>query len=286
MVPGRGLHMRTIGRLQVGWSRPGVAEPGPAEGAAAAHAASERRPAGRAGFARVIHRGALPLAAIVLLGAGYGLWSWTHGPAFTASPRTAAYANARAVLSALAAVHLPCRQVSWVSDGTVPGSLSPYADCSGASQGDTSITVFRSHASALAFARQVLVEEAGLGPIAEVVGRNWVINTTPAYARKAAPAMGGKVLTAAAHSSSSAGARAYPGRAADAALCKTFNADISSGDTYDLDQALLAAAGTVSPKLAGDVQAVVNGTTLNQDLKAQVKVTMDCALVQAGVPPA
>lgn len=285
MAPGRALHMKTIGRLQVGWNRPGVTQPGPTEGAADALLGDEERPPGRTGFARVIRRGALPLAAVALLGVGYGLWSWTHGPALPASHRASAYASARAVLSALAADRLPCRQVSWVSDGTVPGSLSPYADCSGASDGDTSIAVFTSHASALAYAHQMLSDAADLGPAAEVVGPNWVINTIPAYARKVAPAMGGKILTAATNSSSSPGA-AYPGRAADAALCRTFNTDIGSGDTYDIEQALLTAAGTASPKLASDMQAAVNGTTLNQDIKAQVKVTMDCALVQAGVPPA
>lgn len=83
-------------------------------------------------------------------------------------------------------------------------------------------------------------------------------------------------------SSSSSG---YPGERADEALCKTYNADIQSGDTYDISQALQEALGTVSPKLAQDLQAVVNGTTMSQDLKAQVHVTLDCALVKEGIPP-
>ena len=36
--------------------------------------------------------------------------------------------------------------------------------------------------------------------------------------------------------------RTYPDERADAALCKTYNADISSGDTYDAGTALGAAA--------------------------------------------
>lgn len=79
--------------------------------------------------------------------------------------------------------------------------------------------------------------------------------------------------------------RTYPDERADAALCKTYNADISSGDTYDAGTALEQAGGSVSPKLAQDIQAVVNGGTVQQDLRAQVKVAMDCALVNVGVSP-
>ncbi len=69
-------------------------------------------------------------------------------------------------------------------------------------------------------------------------------------------------------------------RSAAGALCKTYNADIQSGDTYDISQALQQAFGTLSPELERDMQAVVTGTTLNQDLNAQVEVTFDRALVK------
>ena len=105
-------------------------------------------------------------------------------------------------------------------------------------------------------------------------------------------ACGGGTVTAARSSlaspqATSAGAagKTYPDQAADAALCKTYSADISSGDTYDIQMALQQAASPVSPKLARDIQAVVNGTTLQQDMQAQVKVAGDCALVKVGVSP-
>jgi hypothetical protein len=80
-----------------------------------------------------------------------------------------------------------------VDGGTSAGSLNPYVDCTGSSEGDTSIVVFTSHAGALAFAHTKL-DVIDLGPVAEVVGVNWVVNTTPIYGRKVAAAIGGKLL--------------------------------------------------------------------------------------------
>lgn len=102
---------------------------------------------------------------------------------------------------------------------------------------------------------------------------------------------GGGPATAAVHSATPHAApahtvvRTYPDEAADAALCKTYNADISNGDTYDIGTALQQAGGSVSPKLAQDIQAVVNGGTLQQDMQTQLKVAVDCALVKVGVSP-
>jgi hypothetical protein len=80
--------------------------------------------------------------------------------------------------------------------------------------------------------------------------------------------------------------RTYPGQAADAALCKTYNSDIQSGDMYDIGLALQQAQGTVSPKLGNDIQVVENENgTLQQDMQNQLAVTFDCALVKNGVPP-
>jgi hypothetical protein len=80
-----------------------------------------------------------------------------------------------------------------VDGSTVGGSLNPYIDCTGKSEGDTSIVVFTNHADALAFARTQL-SVTNLGPVGEVVGANWVVNTIPAYGRKAAAALGGKLM--------------------------------------------------------------------------------------------
>lgn len=79
--------------------------------------------------------------------------------------------------------------------------------------------------------------------------------------------------------------RTYPGQAADVALCNTFNTHIQTGDAYDIGVALQQAAGTISPKLATDVQAVMNGGSLHQDLIRQIHVIGDCALAKVGVQP-
>lgn len=62
---------------------------------------------------------------------------------------------------------------------------------------------------------------------------------------------------------------------------------VTAGDTYDLETTLQQDAGTVSPKLTAAMQAVVNaGANPKRDLRAQVKVTMDCVLVKTGRSPA
>ena len=60
---------------------------------------------------------------------------------------------------------------------------------------------------------------------------------------------------------------------------------MASGDTFEVQIALQQAVGSVSPKLARDIQAVVDGATLQQDMQRQVQVAVDCGLVQAGVSP-
>jgi hypothetical protein len=82
-------------------------------------------------------------------------------------------------------------------------------------------------------------------------------------------------------------AATYPAQVADKALCATFDADMKTGDTASVQAALDQAGSSVSPGLATDVQAALAGTTLDQDLKLQLNVTMDCALASAGkAPPA
>ena len=77
----------------------------------------------------------------------------------------------------------------------------------------------------------------------------------------------------------------YPDQAADEALCGTYNTDIKNGDAASIEAALQQAGGSVSPGLATDMQAVVNGSSLSQDLENQVNVAMDCALVAVGKSP-
>lgn len=70
-------------------------------------------------------------------------------------------------------------------------------------------------------------------------------------------------------------------------MCRIYNSDITVGDVYDLETTLQQDAGTISPKLAAAMQAVVNaGANSKRDLLAQVKVTADCVLVKTGRSPA
>ncbi|MGH3226328.1 MAG: hypothetical protein ACRDPY_47915, partial [Streptosporangiaceae bacterium] len=81
-------------------------------------------------------------------------------------------------------------------------------------------------------------------------------------------------------------ASTYPDHTADAALCKTYNADIASDDTLDIQTAVQDAAGSVSLKLAKDIEAVVNADgTVQQDEMTLIKVAEDCALVSVGKSP-
>lgn len=101
---------------------------------------------------------------------------------------------------------------------------------------------------------------------------------------------GGAAATSAAASSHSpspaAQASPYPDHAADLALCTTYNTDLGSDDTPDIQTAVQRAVGTVSLKLAMDIEAVVNSSgTEQQDQLALIKVAEDCALVKVGKSP-
>jgi hypothetical protein len=132
-------------------------------------------------------------AALALAGCG----SSPHA----ASYRNVSYKNATAVVAALDAHGAPCTSAYPASGmpmpGAIPGLRGPFMECSGLTQGDTSIGVFDSYADALQQAMSVL---GGGGPglqppsTAEVVGPDWLVNTTPAYAKKVHAAIGGQVL--------------------------------------------------------------------------------------------
>lgn len=110
-------------------------------------------------------------------------------------PTTFPFEDVESLLAALAINGAPCTAVSFVN-GSLPGSVNPYADCSGVSQGDTAISMFTSHASALAYAHAQITTGKGLAtPTAEVIGPNWVVNTVPAYAKKVKHAIGGLVIS-------------------------------------------------------------------------------------------
>jgi hypothetical protein len=85
----------------------------------------------------------------------------------------------------------------------------------------------------------------------------------------------------------SAQASASPGPSAgDKAVCAAWKKDVTNAqviNTLDLQQALFSATG-VSPRLRNDVTAYLAATTLHRIIKAQIKVIIDCSLIDHGVP--
>jgi hypothetical protein len=118
-------------------------------------------------------------------------------------------------------------------------------------------------------------------------GSSAASHSTQSAAAPAATAQAAPAGSAPADSGSAAptpSGAADPDQAGDLTVCHAFSQFISGGTTSDLATAL-DTAGPVSPGLARDVQAVLNGTTLSQDEKADVFVSLDCALVKNGKQP-
>jgi hypothetical protein len=122
----------------------------------------------------------------------------TSAPAVPTTPTAQSYPSTASLLAAMAAHGATCSGVSFISGGTIAGEVNPFAECSGTSDGDTGVTVFTDHASALAYANSMISPSVAnsLGPTAEVVGPNWTVNTVPAFAAKVVSAVGGQLITA------------------------------------------------------------------------------------------
>ena len=102
-------------------------------------------------------------------------------------PTARAYANTTSVLAAMDSKGAVCSGV---------GPAGEFMDCSGASSGDTVIGMFSNHADALAYADGMVILGLQLHtPTAEVVGPNWVVNTSPAFAGEVVDAIGGEIVT-------------------------------------------------------------------------------------------
>lgn len=114
-------------------------------------------------------------------------------PAHSSAPAAASYPDVESLIAAMAVHGAVCANVHFISS-SMPGGLSPHVNCSGASAGDTSVVVFTDHSSALAFAHQMIQMSANLGPVAEVVGPDWVVNTSPAFAQQVMSAVKGQLL--------------------------------------------------------------------------------------------
>ena len=127
-------------------------------------------------------------ALVLVAAAGTGAALASRSPAPPPDiPTARAYASATGVLAALDRRGVVCSGV---------GQAGQFADCSGASDGDTVIGLFSDHADALAYADGMITLGLQLHtPTAEVVGPNWVVNTSPAFAGDVVEAIGGQVLT-------------------------------------------------------------------------------------------
>ena len=66
------------------------------------------------------------------------------------------YADVQSLIAAMAVHGAVCSDVSINTGSTVGGALSTYAGCSGVSSGDTAIVMFTDHASAVAYAGNML----------------------------------------------------------------------------------------------------------------------------------
>ena len=127
--------------------------------------------------------------AVVLVaaaGAGVAIAARTSAPPLVI-PAARAYASPAAVLAAMDRRGAVCSGA---------GQAGQFADCSGDSDGDTVIGMFSNHAQAVAYADGMITLGLQLHtPTAEVVGPNWVVNTSPAFAGEVVAAIGGQVLT-------------------------------------------------------------------------------------------
>jgi Host cell surface-exposed lipoprotein len=155
----------------------------------------------------------------------------TSAPATPSAPTAQSYTSVQSLLTAMAAHGAPCSAVSIKTGSAVNGALSTFAECSGASSGDTAIVMFTNHADALAYANSMVTNP--ITPTAEVVGPDWTVNTSPAYAAKVVKAMGGQLITAPAASSpaSSVSASSAPASSAPASSAPASSAPASSAPT-------------------------------------------------------
>jgi hypothetical protein len=117
----------------------------------------------------------------------------TSTPATPSTPTAQSYSSVQSLLAAMVAHGAPCSAVSIETGSTVGGALSTFAECSGASSGDTAIVMFTDHPDALAYATSMVTNP--ITPTAAVVGPDWAVNTSPAFAAKVIKAVGGQLIT-------------------------------------------------------------------------------------------
>ena len=137
---------------------------------------------------------AVLLVALSLAACGGGASAHSTPKPHSTAHSAVSYSNVDSLVAAMAVHGAICGNVQF-SLSTMPGGRSPHVSCDGASAGDTSIIVFTNHGSALGFARGMASQSGTIGPTAEVVGPDWVVNTVPAFARQVVHAVGGQLVT-------------------------------------------------------------------------------------------
>jgi hypothetical protein len=144
-------------------------------------------------------RAALAALAAMLLLAACGAASAQphHHHHAVAAPRSqpSSYPDVESLVAALAVGGAICTNVQFLNGSTADGATNPFVECSGSSNGDTAIIVFRSHADAVAYAHHMIGVNTSIGtPGAVVVGPDWAVNTSTSFARKVVSAVGGKTI--------------------------------------------------------------------------------------------
>jgi hypothetical protein len=199
----------------------------------------------------------------------------------------ARYSSAQHVIAALDHGGLRCTGGSYSNSPVVSGATSE-ATCNFSSSEAPLIDVFpRTVTTAVVLHDSV---STGTQKIWSDVGPNWWVQTSSAYVKRVQMILGGRIIGGPWHPASrghraSSAPSSNPALTADRAMCKTFNANIGNGGESQIAQALVAAGTSVTPKLSQDITKAITSASLHADLQAQVKVTLDCALVQNGVTP-
>jgi hypothetical protein len=167
----------------------------------------------------------------------------------TASPPSArSYPDVQSLLAAMAQHGAACSNVSIKTGSTVGGALNTFAECSGTSSGDTAIVIFTDHASAVDYANSMLnlSAEQSLGPAAEVVGPDWTVNTSPAFAAKVVKAVGGQLIT---EPSSAPSASSAPQPSGSASGSPSLSASPSPTMTKQTDIVVFKVSGSGYPSI-------------------------------------
>jgi hypothetical protein len=184
------VRMKKIGRLQVGWSKPEASIPAPTEEMPTEDEPSmlpgREVPQAQVGRSSKIRRMALPVAAVVLAGLGYGVFAWTQGPA-TATR----FSSARQVIAALNGAGLHCTGAYYGTPVVSGASSEASCNYSGA-QASALIDVFPGNVTTAKVLHNSV--STGTQKIWSDVGPNWWVQADHPYAKRVQQALGGRII--------------------------------------------------------------------------------------------